>query len=292
MLHVSLLGSFCIQSDNQTIIAFKQQKVQELFCFLLLHRKQPHTREFLANVLWENASETQSKPYLRKCLWQLQSTTELESLPPLLLVESEWIQINPEVEIWVDTEILTATFLNCQGIPGKDLNANQIEALQNTVELYRGDLVKGCFADWCIFERERFQRLYLILLDKLLDHAVVLGDFEHGIVYGNQILRFDFAHERTHRQLMRLHYVAGDRTRAIRQYENCVEVLKKDLNISPTEETKMLLQIIKSDQNSLDFRVHRPELSQNPDKNWLYEITNKLDQIQSELFELKMQLSQ
>ena len=295
MLRVSLLGQFCVQSNQRTIAAFKQQKVQELICFLLLHRKQQHTREFLANVLWEHASAQQSKRYLRKCLWQLQSAIELAAVAkssPLLLVESEWVQINPAAEIWLDTEVLTDAFLSTQGKQGRDLQENLVKQLRYSVQLYRGDLISGCFADWCLFERERFQCLYLIILDKLLDYALVHGDFDNGLIYGNQILKFDIAHERTHRQLMCLYYIAGDRTRAIRQYETCMGALRKDLNVSPTEKTNKLLQKIIADQNPLDYRAQKADLSSEPDQNLLNEIMDKLEHIQSDLLTLKKQLSQ
>ena len=34
--------------------------------------------------------------------------------------------------------------------------------------VYRGDLLEGCYQDWCLFERERLQNAYLAMLDKLM----------------------------------------------------------------------------------------------------------------------------
>lgn len=50
--------------------------------------------------------------------------------------------------------------------------------------------------------------------------------FTEGLADGAQILRYDRAREQTDRQLMRLHYQAGDRTAAIYQYKACVKALE------------------------------------------------------------------
>ncbi|KAA3657732.1 MAG: hypothetical protein DWQ04_27200 [Chloroflexi bacterium] len=294
MLHVFLLGKFRVQYGQRILTAFKKQKAQELFCFLLLYRNQPQTREFLANLLWEHASSQQSKSYLRKTLWQLQSAIESATLatePPVLLVTSEWVQINPAADIWLDVALFEDAFLSSRGKLGRDLQEKEAGKLRGSVQLYQGELITGWFADWCIFERERFQRLYLILLDKLLDYSITHADFENGIMYGSRILKFDMAHERTHRQLMCLYYIFGDRTMAMRQYETCVAVLKKDLNVPPTEKTKRVLQKIMADQNPFDFSFRKFVMPWSIETSSLNEIMDKLDHIQDELITLRKQIS-
>ncbi|MBN1814367.1 MAG: bacterial transcriptional activator domain-containing protein [Anaerolineae bacterium] len=116
------------------------------------------------------------------------------------------------------------------------------------MDLYQGDLLEGCYQDWCIYERERFQHMYLAMLDKLMDHCQARQDYEAGLSYGRRILRYDCARERTHRRLMRLYYLAGDRTAALRHYERCVAALEKDLGVKPTRSTEALYEQIRADR--------------------------------------------
>ena len=120
-----------------------------------------------------------------------------------------------------------------RGTPGRQLDAQNVQILQNAVELYRGDLLEGWYQDWCLFERERLQNMYLTMLDKLIDYSEANELYEAGLAYGAHILRHDRARERTHRRLMRLHYLARDRTEALRQYERCVSSLDKELGVEP-----------------------------------------------------------
>ena len=57
------------------------------------------------------------------------------------------------------------------------------------------------------------------------------GEYEAGQNYGSIILGFDRARESTHRHLMQLYYLAGDRTGALRQYERCARALDAELGV-------------------------------------------------------------
>ena len=115
-------------------------------------------------------------------------------------------------------------------------------------DIYQGDLLEGWYQDWCLFERERLQNMHLTMLEKLLNSCEARGEYELGLNYGVRVLRYDHARERTHRRMMRLYYLAGERTAALRQYERCVEALRKDLGVEPTSNTKALYRQIREDR--------------------------------------------
>jgi len=166
----------------------------------------------------------------------------------LLRVETDWVELNPEVELWLDVAVFERTFALVQGLRGRELDSQTIQTLTSVVELYRGDLLEACYEDWCIYERERFQYMYMVMLDKLMDHCEAHQDYELGLSYGMSILRYNRARERTHRRLMRLHYLFGNRTAALRQYERCVAALDEELGVRPSRRTIALCEQIRADQ--------------------------------------------
>ena len=128
-LQISLLGRLCVHTGGQTWSAFGAQKTQELFCYLMVHRTYPHNREFLASLLWENTSTSQSKQYFRKTLWQLQSTLDKHtSGNNLLLVEADWIQVNTKANFWLDLVAFEEVFNSIKNMRGIELNPNQVAA--------------------------------------------------------------------------------------------------------------------------------------------------------------------
>jgi DNA-binding SARP family transcriptional activator len=128
-----------------------------------------------------------------------------------------------------------------------DLSESDVNSMESAVKLYRGDLLEGWYQDWCLFERERFQIMYLMLLDKLVQYSEIHGHYSTGLAYGTEVLRHDRAYERTHRQMMRLYIMAGDRTQALHQYQRCVNALRSELDIEPSESTKELYEQIRTD---------------------------------------------
>lgn len=251
-LSVRLFRNIEIERDGQTLADINARKVQELFCYLLLYKERAHHREVLASLLWANSSTAQSKRYLRQALWRLQAHLgcQVESIRGrVFLVDPEWVRVNPTADLWLDVAQFEETFAHVEGVRGQTLDAVQAQALRNALDLYRGDLLEGWFQDWCLYERERLQNVYLAILDKLMNYCEAQGEYEAGLTYGGRILSHDGARERTHRRLMRLYHLSGDRTDALRQYDCCVKALRRELGVRPSARTIALCQQIREERS-------------------------------------------
>lgn len=248
-LHVCLFGRFRARYEDGNSVDLNARKAQELLCYLLLYRDRPHTRDTLATLLWSDSTATRSRKYLRQTLWQLQATIRprTPSLHPLLL-DDNWVRINREAIRWLDVAVFEQTFIRARGVPGQQLDPQQAQALQEAVALYHGDLLEDWSQDWCLFERERLQNIYLIMLEKLIDYCEFQQRYETGMAYGTRILQCDRARERTHRRLMRLYYLSGNRTAALRQYQRCAKALDEELGVSPAQSTLALYEQIRADR--------------------------------------------
>lgn len=249
-LSICLFGKFGAHCDNQSVQGLDACKVQELLSYLLIYRDRPHARETLAGMLWGESSTEKSKKYLRQALWQLQTALDGQGRANgghMLLVEHDWVQFNLNADLWFDVARFEQAFALAQGGSGCDMEAHQAQAIQLALQLYRGDLLEGWYQDWCLYERERLQNMYLAMLDKLMNYCEAHHQYETGLIYGSLILRLDRARERTHRQLMKLQHLSGDRTAALRQYERCAAALDEELGVKPDKRTAALYQQIKAD---------------------------------------------
>ncbi|NIN69137.1 MAG: hypothetical protein GTO63_31505, partial [Anaerolineae bacterium] len=154
-LSVRLFRKLDIERDGQALADINARKVQELFCYLLLHRDRPHHREILASLLWWPDSTTaQSKRYLRQALWRLQAhlgCQDQSTSARMFLVEPEWVCLDPAADLWLDVAEFEQTFTHVEGVPGQTLDEVRAQALREAVDLYRGDLLEGWFQDWCLY---------------------------------------------------------------------------------------------------------------------------------------------
>ncbi len=246
---ICLFGKLEIRQGDQLQTSAWTRRGQELLCYLALYRHKVHAREALIEMLWNDLSPAQSKKHLRQVVWEMQTAlrTRHLNIDLLLLTEPDWIGLNPKAAAWMDVDEFEQACTCARHLSGEALDAECVCGLQRAVELYRGDLLEGWYHDWCLYERERLQNMYLDLLDKLMAYCAAHHLYEDGLEYGFKILRLDRARERTHWQMMRLHYLAGDRAGALRQYERCVAALAQELDVKPSQHTAALYEQIRSD---------------------------------------------
>ncbi len=244
-LYIQLLGKFAANFEGQPVVGLDGLKVQELLSYLLINRNQPHHRERLATLLWgECETVANAKQYLRKAIWKLQAALDKTCFCRALDVDHNWIEIRATPDYWLDIAALEEQFAVVKTMRGHQLSARQVESLEAVIGACHGDLLEGRYYDWCIYERERYKLMELLILDRLTEYFESIDDFDTACLYALRILQQDPARERTHRQLIRLRYKAGDRTGALRQYHHCEETLLAELGVVPGPKTVALYRQI------------------------------------------------
>lgn len=248
-LRITLFGRFSVHIGDDSLLDCTPHRAQELLAYLALHRGRPHPREALAELLWPDSEQPHARKYLRQALWQLHSGLLAARRPRavcLVHAEADWLEFELDDRDELDTMRFERAFASGRGARSDLLHPEVARELAEAAQLYRGDLLEGCLADWCQYERERFRRMYLTVADMLVDYQEARQEYEAAIAYATLALRYDSARERTHRSLMRLLAKTGDRAGALRQYERCVEVLRDEIGVEPEPETLMLQQLIRT----------------------------------------------
>lgn len=242
-LSLSLLGSFQVTLDGEPVTGFESDRVRALLAYLAVEADRPHRRDALAGLLWPGWPNRSALTNLRNALSNLRKAIgDRESASPALLVNRETLQFNPAGDSWVDVQTFRA-------LTAADQPAARVE---DGIALYRGSFLDGFgledsapFEDWAQVVREQLQRQCLAALVQLAEHYEQHGDLAKACQYAwNQI---DLApwQEETHRRLMRLLALSGQRGAALAQYETCRHVLKQELGVEPSPETVALYERIR-----------------------------------------------
>ncbi len=119
-----------------------------------------------------------------------------------------------------------------------------LDLLRNALALYQDDylLVDARYEDWAIAERERLLALYLRAADRLAAELLARGAFDECIAWCEKILARDHCWEHAYRLMMRAYAARGDRAQARRVYEQCVRVLREELDVEPSNVTVEVLK--------------------------------------------------
>jgi DNA-binding SARP family transcriptional activator len=185
-------------------------------------------------------------------------------LEDLITVQEDYVAFVETDSYRLDIDDFEAAARCSQDRSNRELSPEQVSQLENAVELYKGDLLEGVYEDWCLYERERLRLAFLNILIRLMDHHSRIANYEHGLEYGQRILALDPTRERVHRQMMMIHWLAGNRESALLQYRSCCDVLQAELGLKPGQETQHLYETILRSSSSPDRRtVNDPQYLNN-----------------------------
>ena len=240
-LTLRLFGGFEAGLPSGAPIPLPTKKAQALFAYCALRPGQAHQREKLATLLWGDTEECNARNSLRQTLFVLRTALR-GNLSRTLRIAGDTVATEPQT---IDVDVLAFERLAAERTP---------QALEQAAALYRGDLLEGFIVDeesfeqWLIEERERLRELAIEVLARLLRYQDAPGTTEAAVQTARRLLVLDPLQEAVHRLLMRLHAQAGRRESAMRQYEVCVGLLRRELRLEPEPETRQLYEAIQKGQ--------------------------------------------
>jgi DNA-binding SARP family transcriptional activator len=235
-LTLKVLGGFELQSGAGRRLTFPTKKAQALLAYLALHPDRPCSRETLTALLWGDTRDAQARQSLRQAVYHIRQA--LGDDRPSIVMAGEAVTLRATA---LEVDALMFEQRVRQATP---------ESLHAALGFYRGDLLEGLaikeapFDEWLLVERERLRELALEALARLVSHYMKSGDNERAIQAALRLLALDPLHEPAHRALMRLYARQGRRAAALRQYQTCVGILRRELGAEPEPETQQLYQEI------------------------------------------------
>lgn len=239
-LSIRLLGPFQVALKGGPVTGFETVKARALLAYLAVEAERPHLRERLAEMLWPDRPKGAGRANLRHTLAGLRRAIgDRRAVPPFLLATRHTIQFNTASDAWVDTHVFSTL------LESKERYAPPpISQLEDAVDLYRGTLLEDIsvgdsviFHEWVLLKREQFRRQASNALYRLAKWYEIQGLFEPALEHARRQVALEPWDEQTHRQVMRLLALSGQRGAALAQYEICCRLLAEELGAAPEEVT-------------------------------------------------------
>ena len=236
-LKLSLLGVIEATLDGKSLSGIKTDKARALLIYLAVERSRAHRRQSLAGMLWPDYPEEGARANLRHALANLRQVLgEEQNKTSFLRVEGETLQLNPESDYWLDV----ADFERLAA-------GSEVVDLEAAVALYRGGFLEGFtlkdspdFDNWTAILRERYLGMVSAALGKLAEVYDQAKEYGKALTYTRKRLELEPWQEAAHQQLMRFLALSGQRASALAQYEACCKLLKEELGVEPSVETRRL----------------------------------------------------
>src|SRR5256714_1146545 len=132
-------------------------------------------------------------------------------------------------------------------------------ALEQADNLYRGELLPGCYDEWILPERERLRQRHVQALEQLLRLFEGQGDTVTAIRYTQRLLGLNPLSEDLYRRLMRLFALNNDRASALHVYHTCVSTLQREMGVDPDPATREAYErLMQQEAPTIQPIVHQP----------------------------------
>ena len=238
MLELNLLGAPEVCVDGMAQDANLLSKDLALLYYLAA-TGQPQTRTSLAVLLWGDLNDAAARSNLRKALATLR-----QSFGGWISTERDLVSLAQD-QVRCDVR----SFEQCAQ---EGLSAGDVGQLQTASILYRGDFLSGFavrhapdYDLWLYHTQERLRGIAVRVLEALAEFHLARGDATAALPCLQRVLTLEPWREEAHRQMMTTLARAGQRSAALRQYEQCVDSLASELGVPPSAATTQLYQQIR-----------------------------------------------
>ncbi len=248
MLRIWLFGSLCVANDaSGEQVTAVSGRCGSLLAYLALGRGRYFSRAELLDTLWPERMASMTAGSFNTALWRLRRMVECAPFQHGELIASDRrgaIGLNGSQAIWLDIEEFEHRIASGLSRPIEQLDDHDIEDLRAGVALYKSDILLEFTDDWALREREKHRRHYLNALWRLMQLCAIRREYGEAVRYAQCILDCDALREDVHRELMQLFVLSGQRAQALRQFEVCRDMLRRELAIPPMRETLSLYRQI------------------------------------------------
>jgi DNA-binding SARP family transcriptional activator len=244
MLRLSLFGAPRLEQSGQNI-PLRRTKALALLAYLATTR-QPQDRDGLLALLWPEFDATSARNNLRHELSLLKTMLGEE----LLVADRHQIVWNAQADVWLDVAVFQAQMaIRKQHDHAADGLCDACAAALAAAQLHTDDFMAGfglpdssAFDEWQFFQREGLRQQLAEALRSLVRWHQRRGEYAPAIDAARRWLAYELAQ----RELMRLYALSGQHSAALRQYDESVRLLDRELGVEPEAETTELYEQIRS----------------------------------------------
>ena len=226
--HLSVLGGFSLTDRKGRNIALPARKARLLLAYLAVPPGVAHGRDHLAALFWGDRQDEQARGSLRTALSGIRRALGEDAL----VVDGDTVRLDP-AHLSTDYDRLRA-LAEGTGV------VTRLQDAAPGVFLAGLDHDDAAFADWLHGERRECTNLAMRVLDTSAAAAFGTGNYRAAIDLMRECLALEPLREQTHRRIMELYAISGERAMALAQFRSCKELLRHELDVEPAAETRAL----------------------------------------------------
>ncbi len=253
-LRIQTLGQFNLWRNGQLIDPWEQAQAKTLVKLLLARRaagERAVSPDELVGWLWSEADEESGRKKLLPLINSARHALEPDIEPQdsnFILRSSSGYYFDLSGDVTWDVLDLRQRLQEASARQREGDLAAAVSAYEAARALYADDfMAEDRYAPWAIPQRQALQTEYRDALSALAEAYAGLGRYADAIRAAEAALGVDPLIESVYRQLMRYHYRAGDKAKALKVYRDCEKLFGELFGEGLAPQTRQLFTAISND---------------------------------------------
>ena len=241
-LTLSLLGPFEARAGDRPVTSWPGRKARLLLAYLALEKGRMVPKDVLIELFWPGARADRGANNLSIAIYQIRSSLAVLSREAAEVVTVRQGLYGIDLDgVGVDLWELQAHLDQARRALERDDKPSVRVHLRDAVALCRGELLASDpYEEWTTEPRRRFNAAWHQALAWLATEASTQRDWPGVLDFAGQVLERDACDESAHRMIVNAHLMMGNRSLALQQYRACNEILRRELGVLPSAETRRL----------------------------------------------------
>ena len=239
--HFKLFGTLEVIEDGVPSRLVQSSRGCALVSYLII-TNEAHSREHLADLLWESTSTAQGLKRLR------QLVSRIRPFLPQLQTTRQTLSFQASANTTVDIHLLQNA-----------LATNDSSQLERALTLYEGPLLNNFyvenaprFSEWLLLVQEQWRQRIFDQYRHLSQQLLAQEEWQRGTKICRCWLTLDDLNEEAYRRLMHMLVGLGEFGSALAAFETCRQTLWDTLGVEPEEATLNLAEKIMSQQAEIE----------------------------------------
>src|SRR5262245_24171295 len=232
-LDIRLFGPFQIAVDGAPVEErrWPRRKPKMLVKVLALQSQHQLHRDQMMELLWPEIDPESASNNLHKIIYMARRALEpgLKSgaHSRFIITQDQLILLRAPGSLWIDVEAFEQR-------AAEAIRCGEPAAYEEALALYGGDLLtEDLYEEWSSSRRDQLRSSRQDLLTRLAQLYEREGQYLRSVNCLKELLITEPSNEEVHRSLMQLYARTGNRHQALRQFQQCSEVIRKELDAEP-----------------------------------------------------------
>jgi DNA-binding SARP family transcriptional activator len=236
-IEIFFFGKFRVAAGDQVLDeeAWITRKAKSLFAYLSSRLGEAESEERLMELFWLEGS-TNARHALHNCITVIRkifSPFLADTATKIILKKKIGYYLNREPGCRIDLEEFQGHFHRGRALFEKGAFNDGLLELQMAERLYTGPFMEGSYDEWSDGPRLVTRNNFLELMHILGKYFFEKEKYQVSVDYWKKALVADNCFEDAYLGLMLSHVAMENRNEAIKIYHQCVQTLKKELDLAP-----------------------------------------------------------